>query len=65
MDLRGWAATALSHDMIRTVGGGKPFLLMECSPSSSNWYPFMNLGNNRECTLFRRQCRPSDMGRIR
>ncbi len=43
MDAHAWAATAMSHDMVRSLKGGNPFLLMECSPSSSNWYPFMTL----------------------
>ncbi|MHB8635502.1 MAG: beta-galactosidase [Fimbriimonadaceae bacterium] len=43
IDARGWAKAAMTHDLVRTIGGGKPWLLMECSPSSSNWYPVMNL----------------------
>jgi len=43
IDVRGWAKAALTHDLTRSLGGGKPWLLMECSPSSSNWYPVMNL----------------------
>lgn len=43
IDARGWAKTGMTHDLTRSLGGGKPFLLMECSPSSSNWYPYMAL----------------------
>lgn len=32
--------TALNHDLMRGVGGGKPFLLMEQTPSCQNWQPF-------------------------
>lgn len=40
--LEPWISTSFSHDLCRTLKG-KPFLLMECSPSSSNWYPVMGL----------------------
>ena len=43
IDARGWGKAAMTHDLTRSLGGGKPWLLMECSPSSSNWYPVMNL----------------------
>lgn len=43
IDARGWAKAAMTHDLNRSLAGGKPWLLMECSPSSSNWYPVMNL----------------------
>ena len=39
IDARGWGKAAATHDLIRSIGAGKPWLLMECSPSSSNWYP--------------------------
>jgi len=32
--------TALNHDLMRGVGGGKPFILMEQTPSQQNWQPF-------------------------
>jgi beta-galactosidase len=31
------------HDIYRTFKGGRPFMLMECSPSSQNWLPVMKL----------------------
>lgn len=31
------AQIAMSHDLMRGVGGGKPFLLMEQTPSATNW----------------------------
>ena len=34
------AQIAMSHDLIRGVGGGKPFLLMEQTPSATNWQPY-------------------------
>ncbi len=40
---RSWAKVAMVHDLYRSLRGGQPFLLMECTPSSSNWYPYMNL----------------------
>ena len=37
------AETAFLHDMFRGMGGGKPFLLMESSPSATNWQPIGKL----------------------
>lgn len=37
------ARTAMEHDLNRSLGGGKPFLLMESSPDSVNWRPYMKL----------------------
>jgi beta-galactosidase len=34
---------AFVHDIMRTMKGGKPFMLMEMSPSSCNWFPVMRL----------------------
>ncbi len=34
---------ALMHDIIRGVGGQKPFMLMESSPSATNWQPVNRL----------------------
>jgi len=34
------AQIALSHELMRGVGGGKPFLLMEQTPSVTNWLPY-------------------------
>ena len=31
---------ALSHELMRGIGGGKPFLLMEQTPSVTNWLPY-------------------------
>jgi len=31
------AHTAMGHDLNRSLGGGKPFMLMECAPSSPQW----------------------------
>lgn len=33
---------SLSHDMMRALKG-KPFLLMECTPSTTNWHPVSKL----------------------
>lgn len=38
-----WAKLAMTHDLYRTLKGGQPFMLIECTPSSSNWYPVMSL----------------------
>lgn len=34
-----YAETAMGHDLMRGIGGGKPFALMEQTPSSANWLP--------------------------
>jgi beta-galactosidase len=31
------SGTAFVHDLMRSLGGGKPFLQMECAPSATNW----------------------------
>lgn len=31
---------AMNHDLMRGVGGGKPFMLMEQTPNQQNWFPF-------------------------
>ncbi|MBT1165126.1 beta-galactosidase [Bifidobacterium felsineum] len=31
---------ALNHDLMRGVGGGKPFMLMEQTPNQQNWFPY-------------------------
>lgn len=40
-----WVAadTAFRHDLHRGLGGGRPFLLMESSPSATNWQPVAKL----------------------
>lgn len=35
--------TALSHDLMRGLKGGQPFMLMEQTPSQQNWQPFNSL----------------------
>lgn len=42
-DANTWITAAMTHDLMRSVGGGKPYLLMECTPSASNWYSAMEL----------------------
>ncbi len=37
------ADTAFRHDLMRGVGGRKPFLMMESSPSAVNWQPVNSL----------------------
>lgn len=32
--------TAMVHDLMRGVGGNKPFMLMEQTPNQQNWFPF-------------------------
>lgn len=38
-----WIAAAMTHDLMRSLKRDRPFLLMECTPSASNWYPVMEL----------------------
>lgn len=35
--------TAFTHDVNRCMKGGKPFMLMESTPSVTNWHPFAKL----------------------
>lgn len=35
--------TAMYHDMMRSLKGGKPFVLMESTPSMTNWQPTSKL----------------------
>ncbi|MFF2090823.1 beta-galactosidase [Paenibacillus sp. NPDC058174] len=37
------AAYAFNHDFFRSVKGGKPFMLMESTPSTTNWQPISKL----------------------
>lgn len=37
-----WVSVAMKHDLARSLKD-RPFLLMECTPSASNWYPEMEL----------------------
>lgn len=32
--------TAMCHDLMRGVGDGKPFMLMEQTPNQQNWFPY-------------------------
>ncbi len=41
-ELNGWVYTSFLHDLCRSLKS-KPYLLMECTPSSSNWYSVMAL----------------------
>jgi beta-galactosidase len=34
------AATSLRHDLMRSLKGGKPFMLMEQTPNQTNWQPY-------------------------
>ena len=38
-----WMDASFTHDLNRSLKRGRPFLLMECAPSASNWYSVMNL----------------------
>ncbi|AFG38423.1 beta-galactosidase [Spirochaeta africana DSM 8902] len=38
-DYRRASEAAFHHDLFRSIGGGKPFLLMESTPSNTNWQP--------------------------
>ncbi|MFD0692905.1 beta-galactosidase [Paenibacillus sp. GCM10027628] len=40
-DLAAWFA--MNHDMFRSIKGGQPFLLMESTPSLTNWQPVSKL----------------------
>ena len=33
-----WITTAFRHDLMRSLKPNRPWLLMECSPSSGNWF---------------------------
>lgn len=37
-DFRRAADTAFQHDLIRSIKGGKPFMLMESTPTTTNWH---------------------------
>lgn len=37
------AASSFLHDLHRTMKGGKPFFLMETTPSNTNWHPIPRL----------------------
>ncbi|AIE86080.1 beta-galactosidase [Fimbriimonas ginsengisoli] len=38
-----WVAAAFKHDLTRSIKPKMPWLLMESTPSSGNWYPYMAL----------------------
>lgn len=35
--------TAMCHDLMRGVGNGKPFMLMEQTPNQQNWFPYCSV----------------------
>lgn len=37
------AYTAMNHDLMRSLKGGQPFVLMESTPSATNWRPLSTL----------------------
>ncbi len=43
MDPGDWSAVGFTHDIYRSMKGGRPFLLIECTPSACNWWPAMTL----------------------
>ena len=44
-------ATAMYHDMMRSLKGGQPFVLMESTPSTTNWLPISRLKKSGVHTL--------------
>lgn len=38
-----WVATSFKHDLMRSLKPDRPWLLMEFTPSSANWYQYMSL----------------------
>ncbi|WP_077623259.1 beta-galactosidase [Sediminibacillus massiliensis] len=42
-DVNQAAWVGMNHDMFRSIKGGKPFLLMESTPSQTNWQPVSKL----------------------
>ncbi len=38
-----WHGVAMVHDAYRAMKPGMPFLLIESTPSTSNWYPYMRV----------------------
>lgn len=61
MDVAGWdnypsplhdrSLVAMKHDLMRSLKGGKPFLLMEQSPNQQNWQPYNKLKKPGEVRL--------------
>lgn len=45
------AAAAFHHDLMRGIGGQKPFVLMEQTPSVTNWQPYNRLKRPGEMRL--------------
>lgn len=43
MEPRDWLKVAMTHDLNRSLAKDRPFLLIESTPSSSNWYPRMTI----------------------
>lgn len=42
-DAETWVRTSFNHDLMRSIKPERSWLLMESSPSSANWYPYMVL----------------------
>lgn len=42
-DVHEGSRRAFIHDLNRSMGGGRPFMMMESSPSSTNWQPVAKL----------------------
>ena len=40
--------TAMCHDLMRGIGGNKPFMLMEQTPNQQNWFPFCKVKRSGE-----------------
>jgi len=38
-----YSYTAMTHDLMRGLKGGQPFMLMEQTPSQQNWQPYNSL----------------------
>jgi beta-galactosidase len=38
-----WVTISFKHDLMRSLKPDRPWLLMECTPSSGNWFQYMTL----------------------
>ncbi|WP_018143278.1 beta-galactosidase [Alloscardovia criceti] len=43
--------SAMCHDLMRSVGGGKPFMLMEQTPNQQNWFPYCQVKRPGEVAM--------------